>query len=56
MAGMDGVALLKQVRERWPQTPVVLITAAARDREAPAIYAGAFAFLEKPLELTVSSR
>lgn len=51
MAGLDGLALLNQVRERWPDTPVILMTAAAADREAEALISGAFAFIEKPVDL-----
>jgi DNA-binding NtrC family response regulator len=51
MAGLDGLVLLRQVRERWPQIPVVLITAAERGREEEALYGGAFAFIEKPIDL-----
>jgi two-component system response regulator GlrR len=51
MAGLDGLALLNQVRERWPHTPVILMTAAAADREAEALVSGAFAFIEKPVDL-----
>jgi two-component system response regulator GlrR len=51
MAGLDGLALLNQVRERWPSTPVVLMTAAGCGREAEALISGAFAFIEKPIDL-----
>jgi two-component system, NtrC family, response regulator GlrR len=51
MAGLDGVALLNQVRERWPHVPVILMTAAVPDREAEALISGAFAFIEKPVDL-----
>jgi two-component system, sensor histidine kinase and response regulator len=51
MPGMDGLALLNQVRERWPEVPVILMTAAGWSHEAQALYDGAFAFLEKPLDV-----
>jgi two-component system response regulator GlrR len=51
MAGLDGFALLVEVRERWPDTPVILMTAAGFEREADALSSGAFAFVEKPLDL-----
>jgi two-component system response regulator GlrR len=51
MAGLDGLALLNQVRERWPETQVVLVTATGRDREAEALRSGAFALIEKPVDL-----
>jgi DNA-binding NtrC family response regulator len=51
MPGMDGLALLNQVRERWPEVPVILMTATGWSHEAQALYDGAFAFLEKPLDV-----
>jgi two-component system response regulator GlrR len=51
MAGLDGLALLNQVRERWPDTPVVLMTAAGLNREAEALKSGSFAFVEKPVDI-----
>jgi DNA-binding NtrC family response regulator len=51
MAGMDGVALLNQIRERWPDSPVILMTAAGHDREGEALCSGAFSFVEKPIDL-----
>jgi DNA-binding NtrC family response regulator len=51
MPGMDGLALLNQVRERWPDVPVILMTAMGWSPEAQALHDGAFAFLEKPLDV-----
>jgi DNA-binding NtrC family response regulator len=51
MPGMDGLALLNQVRERWPEVPVILMTAMGWSTEAQALYDGAFAFIEKPLDV-----
>jgi two-component system response regulator GlrR len=51
MAGMDGLALLNQVRERWPDVPVILMTAMGWSPEAQALHDGAFAFMEKPLDV-----
>jgi DNA-binding NtrC family response regulator len=56
MVGMDGLALLNQIRERWPNTPVVLMTAAGTDREAEALINGAFAFIEKPVDVNRLTR
>jgi two-component system, sensor histidine kinase and response regulator len=56
MVGMDGLALLNQIRERWPNTPVVLMTGAGTDREAEALSSGAFAFIEKPVDVNRLSR
>jgi DNA-binding NtrC family response regulator len=51
MPGMDGLALLNQVRERWPDVPVILMTAMGWSPEAQALHDGAFAFLEKPVDV-----
>jgi DNA-binding NtrC family response regulator len=51
MAGLDGLILLKQVRERWPDTPVLLMTAGGPEKEPEALRNGAFAFIEKPVDL-----
>jgi DNA-binding NtrC family response regulator len=51
MGGMDGVTLLNQIRERWPDTPVVMMTAAGTGREAEALMSGAVAFVEKPVDI-----
>jgi CheY-like chemotaxis protein len=49
MPGLTGIELLRTIRERRPDLPVVLITAypsaLGRDR---ALAAGAFAYLSKP--------
>jgi len=51
MARMDGVALLQQVKTRWPDTEVVLITAFGTiDVAVRAMKAGAFDFLQKPFK------
>jgi len=48
---MDGVAVLKEVRARDPQLPVILITAHATLRTAiEAIRQGAFDYVEKPFD------
>jgi DNA-binding NtrC family response regulator len=51
MPGMDGLALLNQVQERWPLVPVILMTAMGWSPEAQALHDGAFAFLEKPIDV-----
>jgi two-component system, NtrC family, response regulator GlrR len=50
MDGLDGLALLNQVRERWPEISVILMTAGGPDRRADAFRQGTFAFLEKPID------
>jgi CheY-like chemotaxis protein len=49
MPGMDGLALLRAVRQHVPPTPVVIFTAYASEATAQeALTAGASAFLPKP--------
>ena len=50
MAGMDGLATLKAIKEKWPATEVVIITwypSVYTAREA--VKLGAFDYLAKPL-------
>src|SRR4051812_17458032 len=52
MPRMDGVELLKQVRHRWPDTAVVMITAVAEVEVAVSCLAiGAMDYLTKPFHL-----
>jgi DNA-binding NtrC family response regulator len=52
MAGMDGLALLREVRRRLPEVVVVLMTAYATVPQAvEAIKAGAYDYLMKPFSL-----
>ncbi|MGZ8456908.1 MAG: response regulator, partial [Gemmatirosa sp.] len=52
MPGMDGVELLRQVRDRWPDTAVVMITAVADVEVAVGCLAlGAMDYLTKPFHL-----
>ena len=51
MPGMDGIAFLRKLRERWHDVPVVLLTGHGDVGHAvEAIRAGAEDFLEKPYE------
>ena len=51
MLPIDGVTLLKEIRNRFPLLPVVLMTAFADvDRAVEAMRAGACDFLLKPFE------
>ena len=50
MPGMDGLATLKTIKERWPETEVVIITgypSVLTAREA--VKLGAFDYLAKPV-------
>ena len=52
MAGMDGLALLREIRRRWPEVVVVLMTAYATVPQAvEAMRAGAYDYLVKPFGL-----
>jgi NtrC-family two-component system response regulator AlgB len=52
MAGMDGLALLREVRRRRPESVVILMTAYATVPEAvEAMRAGAYDYLVKPFTL-----
>ena len=52
MAGMDGLALLRELRRRRPQAVVVLMTAYATVAQAvDAMRAGAYDYLVKPFSL-----
>jgi two-component system, NtrC family, response regulator AlgB len=52
MAGMDGFAMLRELRRRYPETGVVLMTAYATVPDAvEAIRGGAYDYLVKPFSL-----
>ena len=52
MPGMDGLTLLKNIKERFPETEVIVITAhASTDSAVDAMRAGAFYYIEKPFRL-----
>jgi CheY-like chemotaxis protein len=51
MPGMDGLALLRQIKERWPGLPVMMVTAYGDDeRRRRASKYGAAEFLTKPVD------
>lgn len=60
MPGMDGIALLKRIKERWPETDVIVFTAYGSIESAvEAMRLGAFHYLTKPFnsdELLLFSR
>jgi len=52
MAGLDGLALLREIRGRWPEVVVVLMTAYATVAQAvEAMRAGAYDYLVKPFSV-----
>ena len=51
MKGMDGLAFLAQIKEQWPDTEVIMITAFATvDNAVQAMKLGAFDYITKPFE------
>jgi len=51
MAQMDGLALLRELKRRWPSLNVIVLTAHGTIPDAvKATQSGAFAFLTKPVE------
>ncbi|MET0151480.1 MAG: sigma-54 dependent transcriptional regulator [Candidatus Binatia bacterium] len=52
MAGLDGLALLREIHSRWPEVVVVLMTAYATVAQAvEAMRAGAYDYLVKPFSI-----
>jgi CheY-like chemotaxis protein len=51
MPGMDGLTLLGEIKRRWPELPVILVTAYGDDeRRRMAAQRGAADFLAKPVD------
>ena len=51
MPGMDGLALLGEIKRRWPELPVMMVTAYGDDeRRRRANEHGAAEFLTKPVD------
>jgi CheY-like chemotaxis protein len=51
MPGMDGLGLLREIKERWPEYPVIMVTAYGDDeRRRRASEFGAAEFLSKPVD------
>ena len=49
---LDGRGLLREVRRRWPEVPVIIITAFAAVRDAvELVKEGAFDYIAKPFEM-----
>jgi CheY-like chemotaxis protein len=57
MPGMDGLALLREVKQRRPDLPVMMVTAYGDDeRRQRASEYGAAAFITKPVDFDVLKR
>ena len=51
MPGMDGLALLREIKKRWPELPVMMLTAYGDDqRRRSAADCGAADFVTKPVD------
>ena len=51
MPGMDGLSLLREIKQRRPDLPVMMVTAYGDDeRRRHAAEAGALQFLTKPVD------
>jgi len=51
MPGMDGLALLREIKTKWPDLPVMMVTAYGDDeRRRRASEYGAAEFLTKPVD------
>jgi two-component system, response regulator, stage 0 sporulation protein F len=51
MPGMDGLELLREVKQRWPNLPVMMVTAYGdEERRRRASESGAIEFITKPVD------
>jgi CheY-like chemotaxis protein len=51
MPGMDGLALLREIKQRWPELPVMMVTAYGdNERRKRAAEYGAAEFITKPVD------
>jgi CheY-like chemotaxis protein len=51
MPGMDGLTLLREIRTRWPDIPVMMLTAYGdEERRKRAFECGAADFVTKPID------
>ena len=57
MPGMDGLSLLNRIKQRWPEIPVMMVTAYGDDeRRRRASEFGAAEFLTKPVDFGLLKR
>src|SRR5438552_19204049 len=50
MPGMDGLALLAEIRTHWPDTPTLMMTGHGEDElMVRALRGGAYDFVQKPI-------
>jgi two-component system, OmpR family, response regulator CpxR len=54
MPGIDGLEVLRRVKEAHPEVKVIILTGhGSRDDEIRCMQAGAFAYLQKPVDIDV---
>src|SRR5215475_9337939 len=54
MPGMDGLTLLGEIKQRWPELPVMMVTAYGDDeRRRQANEYGAAEFITKPVDFAM---
>lgn len=57
MPGMDGLTLLSEIKQRWPDLPVMMVTAYGDDeRRRRASERGAAEFITKPVDFDLLKR
>ena len=57
MPGMDGIEVLRRIKQGHPRVEVVILTGHGSDREkAQAEELGAFAYLQKPVDIDLLAR
>jgi len=57
MPGMDGITLLREIKERWPTHPVMMVTAYGdEERRRLAGEYGAIEFITKPVDFDLLKR
>jgi CheY-like chemotaxis protein len=57
MPGMDGLSLLRELKQRWPELPVMTVTAYGDDRRRRlAAEYGAMEFITKPVDFDLLKR
>ena len=54
MPGMDGLTLLGEIKRRWPELPVMMVTAYGDDERRRAAHEhGAAEFIAKPVDFNI---
>lgn len=54
MPGLNGIEVLKQIRQQWPQLPVIMLSGHGSEQDAQTCLAlGAVKYHKKPLDIDV---